>query len=96
MEDEFDYLKDSQFGKVARGILDKTGKASGFLGSQNLVNLFATVATKYIDKRNRELQAEQAKNINQLTSQYNSILGTRKDYFNSESIKTETRFSTLE
>lgn len=89
MEDEFDYLKDSQFGKVARGILDKTGKASGFLGSQNLVNLFATVATKYIDKRNRELQAEQAKNINQLTSQYNSILGTRKDYFNSESIKKQ-------
>ena len=89
MEDEFDYLKDSQFGKVARGILDRTGKASGFLGSQNLVNLFATVATKYIDRRNRELQAEQAKNINKLTSQYNSILGTRKEYFNSQAIKKQ-------
>jgi len=89
MEDEFDYLKDSQFGKVARGILDKTSKAGGFLGTPNLVNLFATVATKYIDRRNRDLQAEQAKNINKLTSQYNSILGTRKEYFNSQAIKKQ-------
>ena len=91
MEDEFDYLKDSEFGKVARGILDKTSKAGGFFGSQNLISLVATVADKYLDKKNRDLQAEQAKNINKLTSQYNSIIGTRKDYFNSESIKKQRR-----
>lgn len=89
MAEEFDYLEDSEYGKVATSILDRSKKKSGFFQSGNLIGLFADVAAKYIDKKNRDLQSEQAKNIDRLTKQYNNVIGTRKDYFNSSAIKKQ-------
>ena len=89
MAEEFDYLEDSEFGKTAASILDRSKKKSGFFQSGNLLGLFADVAAKYITKKNRDLQSEQAKNIDKLTKQYNSVIGTRKDFFNSQAIKKQ-------
>ena len=89
MAEEFDYLEDSEYGKVATSILDRSKKKSGFFQSGNLLGLVADVAAQYINKKNRDLQAEQAKNIATLTRQYNRVINTRKDYFNSNAIKKQ-------
>ena len=54
----------------------------------NLLALVADVAAKYINK-NVDLQKEQATNIETLTRQYNDVIGTRKDFFNSSAIKKQ-------
>ena len=89
MAEEFDYLEDSEYGKVATSILDRSKKKSGFFQSGNLLGLVADVAAQYINKKNRDLQAEQSKNIATLTRQYNRVINTRKDYFNSNAIKKQ-------
>ena len=91
MAEEFDYLRDSKFGNIATNILDKREKDNDRLlpTGGNLLALFADVAAKYITKKNRDLQQEQATNIETLTRQYNDVIGTRKDFFNSSAIKKQ-------
>lgn len=91
MAEEFDYLRDSKFGNLATNILDKREKDNDRLIPKggNLLALFADVAAKYITKKNRDLQQEQATNIETLTRQYNDVIGTRKDFFNSDAIKKQ-------
>ena len=91
MAEEFDYLRDSKFGNIATNILDKREKDNDKLlpSGGNLLALFADVAAKYITKKNRDLQQEQATNIETLTRQYNDVIGTRKDFFNSSAIKKQ-------
>lgn len=91
MAEEFDYLRDSKFGNIATNILDKREKDNDRLLPRggNLLALFADVAAKYITKKNRDLQQEQATNIETLTRQYNDVIGTRKDFFNSSAIKKQ-------
>ncbi len=91
MAEEFDYLKDSEYGKVATSILDKRKKDNDKLlpTGGNLLAFVADVAAKYITKKNVDLQKQQATNIETLTRQYNDVIGTRKDFFNSGAIKKQ-------
>ena len=91
MTEEFDYLRDSKYGKLATNILDKREKNNDRLlpTGGNLLAFFADVAAKYITKKNKDLQQEQATNIETLTRQYNGVIGTRKDFFNSSAIKKQ-------
>lgn len=91
MAEEFDYLKDSKYGKLATSILEDRRKDDDkFLPTGgNLLTLVADVAAKYINKKNVDLQKEQATNIETLTRQYNDVIGTRKDFFNSSAIKKQ-------
>ena len=95
MAEEFDYLKDSKYGKLATSILEDRRKDDDkFLPTGgNLLALVADVAAKYINKKNVDLQKEQATNIETLTRQYNDVIGTRKDFFNSSAIKTKRSLS---